>query len=93
LGKLMFATHEGLSKLYEVSCNELDFLVEQAKKNSSVIGARLMGGGFGGCTINIVANDAVESFISETLAAYKTQFGIEGEAYVVQTDDGVRRIG
>ncbi len=93
LGKLMFATHEGLSKLYEVSCKELDFLVEQAKKNSSVIGARLMGGGFGGCTINIVANDAVESFISETLAAYKTQFGIDGEAYVVQTDDGVRRIG
>lgn len=93
LGKLMFATHEGLSKLYEVSCKELDFLVEQAKKNSSVIGARLMGGGFGGCTINIVANDAVESFISETLAAYKTQFGVNGEAYVVQTDDGVRRIG
>ncbi len=93
LGKLMFATHEGLSKLYEVSCKELDFLVEQAKKNSSVIGSRLMGGGFGGCTINIVATDAVESFISETLAAYKTQFGIDGEAYVVQTDDGVRRIG
>ena len=93
LGKLMFATHEGLNKLYEVSCKELDFLVEQAKKNSSVIGSRLMGGGFGGCTINIVANDTVESFISETLAAYKTQFGIDGEAYVVQTDDGVRRIG
>ncbi len=93
LGKLMFATHEGLSKLYEVSCKELDFLVEQAKKNSSVIGSRLMGGGFGGCTINIVANDAVESFINETLAAYKIQFGIDGEAYVVQTDDGVRRIG
>ncbi|MBK8087030.1 MAG: galactokinase [Chitinophagaceae bacterium] len=93
LGKLMFATHEGLSKLYEVSCKELDFLVEQAKKNSSVIGSRLMGGGFGGCTINIVANDAVESFINETLVAYKAQFGIDGEAYVVQTDDGVRRIG
>lgn len=93
LGKLMYATHEGLSKLYEVSCKELDFLVEQAKKNSAVIGARLMGGGFGGCTINIVATDAVASFISETLAAYKTQFGIDGEAYVVQTDDGVRRIG
>lgn len=93
LGKLMYATHEGLSKLYEVSCKELDFLVEQAKKNSSVIGSRLMGGGFGGCTINIVANDAVESFISETLAAYKSQYGIDGEAYVVQTDDGVRRIG
>ena len=51
----MYATHEGLSKLYEVSCEELDFLVEQASKYPAVIGARMMGGGFGGCTINIVA--------------------------------------
>lgn len=93
LGKLMYATHDGLSKLYDVSCKELDFLVELAKKNSAVIGARLMGGGFGGCTINIVANEAVQPFISETLSAYKDEFGIDGEAYVVQTDDGTRRIG
>src|SRR3954447_25406181 len=53
-GKLMFQTHEGLSKLYEVSCAELDFLVEQAKAQSSIIGSRVMGGGFGGCTINLI---------------------------------------
>jgi len=92
LGQLMYATHEGLSKLYEVSCKELDFLVELAKKNKAVIGSRLMGGGFGGCTINIVADEAVETFISETLSAYKNQFGNDGEAYVVQTDDSTRRI-
>ena len=61
-GKLMFATHEGLSKLYEVSCEELDFLVQQARKYPAVIGARLMGGGFGGCTINIVAEEGIDQF-------------------------------
>ena len=91
-GQLMYKTHEGLSKLYEVSCNELDFLVNLTKNNEAVIGARLMGGGFGGCTINIVANEAIEAFVNETLAAYKNQFGIDGEAYLVQTDDGTRRI-
>ena len=60
-GKLMFDTHEGLSKLYEVSCAELDFLAGAAGKNSNVAGARLMGGGFGGCTINIVKENAVRS--------------------------------
>ena len=53
-GKLMYQTHEGLSKLYEVSCAELDFLVDQAKEQSSIIGSRVMGGGFGGCTINLM---------------------------------------
>lgn len=91
-GKLMFQTHEGLSKLYEVSCTELDFLVELAKTNSNVLGARMMGGGFGGCTINIVANDAVQSFIEEAVSAYKEKFGIEAEAYVVQTADGTRKL-
>ena len=65
-GRLMFETHEGLSKLYEVSCAELDFLVEQAKKYPAVIGARLMGGGFGGCTINIVAEDGIANFIEDS---------------------------
>jgi galactokinase len=56
-GEKMYATHEGLSKLYEVSCSELDFLVNQTKDNPHVLGARMMGGGFGGCTINIVHSD------------------------------------
>ncbi|MEO7312824.1 MAG: galactokinase [Chitinophagaceae bacterium] len=92
LGKLMYQAHEGLSKLYNVSCKELDFLVEQARKNPDVIGSRLMGGGFGGCTINIVANEALEVFVEDTLAAYLTEMGNYGEAYIVQTDDGTRKI-
>jgi len=91
-GKLMFETHEGLSKLYKVSCEELDFLVQQAKAFPAVIGARLMGGGFGGCTINIVAEDSIASFIEDTSMAYQQQFGIVPEAYVVETEDGTREI-
>ncbi len=91
-GKLMYKTHEGLSKLYQVSCGELDYLVDLTKNNEAVIGSRLMGGGFGGCTINIVANEAIESFIADTLTAYKEKFNIDAEAYIVQTDDGTRRI-
>lgn len=87
-GKLMYATHEGLSKLYHVSCAELDFLVEQAKPNPSVIGARLMGGGFGGCTINLIKEDAVDAFIEKTSAAYLQKFNISPEAYVVETSEG-----
>ncbi|MES2774487.1 MAG: galactokinase [Bacteroidota bacterium] len=92
LGQLMFKTHEGLSKLYNVSCKELDFLVEQAKQNDEVIGSRLMGGGFGGCTINIVANDGVDAFIEQTLEAYAQETGIVGEAYIVQSSDGTQKI-
>lgn len=91
-GKLMYETHEGLSKLYKVSCAELDFLAELAKQNDSVIGARMMGGGFGGCTINIVKEDAVDEFIKKTTAAYEKQFSLLPEAYVVKTSDGTGKI-
>ena len=91
-GKLMYATHEGLSKLYEVSCDELDFLVELAGRNTEVIGARLMGGGFGGCTINLVAVDAIDQFIEETCKAYQQHFDIIPEAYIVETADGTKEI-
>lgn len=91
-GKLMFATHEGLSKLYEVSCEELDFLVELASQNINVIGSRLMGGGFGGCTINIVANEAIDQFIQETSKAYQKRFTIIPEAYIVETANGTEAI-
>jgi galactokinase len=91
-GKLMYATHDGLSKLYNVSCGELDFLVEQTISNENIIGARLMGGGFGGCTINIVREEAVSDFIKQTTIAYKKQFDIELEGYVVEVSDGVRKI-
>ncbi len=91
-GKLMFATHEGLSKLYEVSCKELDFLVRQAKENESVIGSRQMGGGFGGCTINIIKEESVKDFLSQILPAYKKQFNIDAEFYEVNVVDGAHEI-
>ena len=91
-GKLMFDTHEGLSKLYEVSCAELDFLVDAAAENRGVAGARLMGGGFGGCTINIVKENAVADFVLEMTDAYKKQFDIVPEAYIIETADGTCRI-
>ena len=87
-GQLMFETHEGLKNLYEVSCKELDFLVDKAKENKGVIGARLMGGGFGGCTINIVKDNEIDNFLSTSLAAYQKQFNIEAEHYEVKVVDG-----
>jgi galactokinase len=91
-GKLMFQTHDGLQNLYEVSCKELDFLVTFARQNKDVIGARLMGGGFGGCTINIVKEDSTSSFVTEALSAYKNQFGIDAEHYAVKIVDGTGRL-
>jgi galactokinase len=91
-GKLMYATHEGLSKLYDVSCAESDFLVALAATNQNIIGARQMGGGFGGCTINIVQEETIDGFIEQASAAYKQQFGIELEAYVMEVSDGVGKI-
>lgn len=91
-GKLMYTTHEGLSKLYHVSCDELDFLVEQTIDNDAVIGSRMMGGGFGGCTINIIASDAVDAFIAKTSKAYLQKYNVELEAYVTETGDGTKEI-
>jgi len=91
-GKLMFETHEGLSKLYEVSCKELDFLVEKARENKDVIGSRMMGGGFGGCTINIIKTESVQGFLADATAAYKKKFQIEPEVIEVQIGDGTNEI-
>jgi len=87
-GKLMFATHEGLSKKYSVSCTELDFLVERAQPISGVMGARMMGGGFGGCTINIVQTDAVASFTEKIQQAFHNLFKKTPDVYVTQIEDG-----
>lgn len=87
-GKLMFQTHEGLKNLYHVSCKELDYLVDCAAENKDVVGSRLMGGGFGGCSINIVKENGVSRFLSETLAAYKKQFNIDAEVYEVKVVNG-----
>ncbi|BDD00712.1 galactokinase [Persicobacter psychrovividus] len=90
LGKEIYGSHDGLSKLYEVSCPELDFLVDQTREREDVLGARMMGGGFGGCTINLVAADAVDGFIADLTAAYKKELNKDMEAYVVVTGDGAR---
>lgn len=87
-GKKMFATHEGLSNEYAVSCSELDFLVNQVKDNSAVLGARMMGGGFGGCTINLVKEDAIDELIKTTAAAYQNAMGKELKAYIAQIENG-----
>ena len=91
-GKLMFEAHEGLSKLYEVSCKELDFLVDKARGNKDVIGSRMMGGGFGGCTINIIKKESVEKFLSDATTAYKNKFQIEAEIIEVKIGDGTHEI-
>ncbi len=88
LGKLMFETHEGLSKDYEVSCKELDFLVDAVKPIDEVLGARMMGGGFGGCTINIVKEEKIADLVEELAAKYQLEFGLKLDAYTVQTDNG-----
>ena len=88
LGKLMFATHDGLSKNYEVSCEELDFLADAVRNNENVLGARMMGGGFGGCTINLVKKDAVNAIIERVSQEYKEKFNIKLEAYKVKISKG-----
>lgn len=87
-GAKMFETHEGLSKLYEVSCPELDFLVANMRNNPAVLGARMMGGGFGGCTLNIIKDDAVDELVQQTSAAYKAAMHKELKAYIVNIEDG-----
>ena len=91
-GEMMYASHKGLSKRYGVSCKELDFLVDKAKTIPGVAGARMMGGGFGGCTINIVQAKAIESFTRMIKDAYEKQFAINPEIYVMQLEDGAKKV-
>ena len=91
-GLLMYETHEGLSKEYEVSCPELDYLVEQAKVLSYVAGSRMMGGGFGGCTINVVEASQVDNFISVIQPKYQEAFGKLPEVYITTIEDGAKVI-
>ena len=88
-GQEMFASHAGLRDDYEVSCVELDALVEAARAVPGVFGSRMMGGGFGGCTINLVAPDKVDDFIASVSAAYQKQFGLVLETYQTTIVAGV----
>ena len=92
VGKQMYLTHEGLSKDYEVSCEEIDFLVEEAVR-CGVTGARIMGGGFGGCTINLVREEVYDRFVKEVQERYKERFDRECKVIPVVIGDGARRIG
>ncbi|MGB5417997.1 galactokinase [Algibacter sp.] len=92
LGELMYSSHNGLQNQYKVSCDELDFLVEQAKINGHVLGARMMGGGFGGCTINLVAKNESENFKAKAAKAYKAKFNNDCSIYDVKLSDGTHII-
>lgn len=91
-GKKMYETHAGLQHEYEVSCPELDFLVEQTKCNDYVLGARMMGGGFGGCTINLIKAESVDEFESGMRASYLAEYGIELPCYRVRITNGTSEI-
>jgi len=91
-GKLMNASHVSLRDDYEVSCPEVDILVETAWNTKGVIGGRITGGGFGGCTVNIVENDAVDTFIKTVGEEYLKKVGHEAEFYVVDVGDGASAI-
>jgi len=91
LGKQMFASHDGLSKEYEVSCKELDFLVDYARKEKEIIGARMMGGGFGGCTINLIKEDAVDRLVDEMKVSYQNAMNKELSPYIAVIDEGTSR--
>lgn len=91
VGQKMYETHHGMSKLYEVSCEELDYLNDIAKK-CGVTGSRVMGGGFGGCTINLVKDELHDAFIKEAFASYKEKFGHEPKLYEVVISDGARKL-
>ena len=88
LGEKMFETHEGLKSLYEVSCPELDFLVDQVKGHPAVLGARMMGGGFGGCTINIVKEEAIEGLVANLQPLYENHAQNPLSHYIASIEQG-----
>ena len=91
VGEMMYQTHFGLSRLYEVSCEELDFLNKLARK-MDVTGSRVMGGGFGGCTINLVKDELYDEFVATAVARFTEKFGHAPKVYDVVISDGSRRL-
>lgn len=91
-GNLMFASHASLRDDYEVSCAELDKLVEIAREHRGVFGARMTGGGFGGCTINLVRGETLEEFEEKIVREYKSAFGFEPTVYAVEAAEGAREL-
>lgn len=91
-GKLMTASHNSLRNLYEVSCYELDVMVEEALKIKGTLGARMTGAGFGGCTVNIVSNESIDVFIDQVSSRYIDRTGLNPEIYIACVGDGVKSI-
>lgn len=91
VGDRMYGTHHGMSKLYEVSCEELDFLNDVAKE-CGVTGSRVMGGGFGGCTINLVKDELYDAFIAKAKQQFAARFGHEPKVYDVVISEGARKL-
>lgn len=91
VGRKMYETHHGMSKLYEVSCEELDFLNDVAREHG-VTGSRVMGGGFGGCTINLVKDGLYDSFVTDAKRQFEAKYGHEPKVYDVVISDGARKL-
>ncbi len=91
VGRCMYETHDGLSKDYEVSCEELDFLNDVARE-CGVTGSRIMGGGFGGCTVNLVKDELYDNFIETVTRKFNERYGHKPEIYPVIVSDGARRL-
>ena len=92
LGRLMFASHDSLRNDYEVSCAELDLMVEIAREQAGLIGARMTGGGFGGCTVNLVHAESSELFRQRVASAYRGKTGQDAEIYLCEASRGVERV-
>ena len=90
-GKKMFETHDGLSRNFGVSCEELDFIANIAKENDAVIGARMMGGGYGGCVISLVKTGAYKDYIDSVKKAYSEKFGKDPRVINVVISDGAKK--
>jgi galactokinase len=92
MGRLLVASHRSLQHDYEVSCEELDFLVDTALAIPGTFGARMIGGGFGGCTVNLIDPTVVEHFTAALGKAYRAKFGIDPAFYPVRPAEGASRL-
>lgn len=92
LGRKMFATHDGLSKMYEVSCKELDWLVDFVRNDQNVIGSRMMGGGFGGCTISLVKENSIQGLLSSIVPAYEKAMELPLTYYIASIENGTSMV-
>ncbi len=91
-GQILFTAHEAMRTAYEITCPEIDTLVDLAKQQPGILGSRMMGGGFGGCTLNLVHKKNIDSFLDEMRRGYKAKTGIELSPYRIAVGDGVHKI-